>query len=449
MVRIATYLFLYFLVLALLSISCRSAWAFRIDLWTDSQTSDPACPAGYGSLAYRSDLNKWRKCENAVWSDFGSGGGGGDNIRVEDGDNAGTFTAMSDADFDDSGDINFTRAAGPPDILTGTVRPDSVALLTDTTGNYVRSVATTAPLSGGAAASEDAVISLTTSMATNRIIGRGAAGVGVMQELTPDATISITAGAAIGVVDVTCTGCLGTTEIAALDTADVTTGNYVATIADGTGIDGTASGNASTYTPTLDLTEISSTTWGAGAFTTMTFDAGATDPVLRFSSPATMQLEGGGTSPILNVDDQGEVRFLEEDAGGSDYIAFKAPATIATPRTCTFVDSANPIPDSCVGNGVDDTGGAGSASSVEVSIALTSVGMFFSSTVTGQAWVTTSTEIVCNPLGTTADGLTPETITVAAPRATIANRVAGTGFDLMVSNPYGLEGTVRFHCIGV
>lgn len=64
-------------------------------------------------------------------------GGSGDAIRVEDGDNAGTFTAMSDADFDDSGDINFARAAGPPDVLTATVRADSVALTTDTTGNYV------------------------------------------------------------------------------------------------------------------------------------------------------------------------------------------------------------------------------------------------------------------------------------------------------------------------
>lgn len=65
-----------------------------------------------------------------------AGGGGGDSIRVEDGNNAGTFTAMSDADFDDSGDINFARAAGPPDVLTATVRADSVALTTDTTGNY-------------------------------------------------------------------------------------------------------------------------------------------------------------------------------------------------------------------------------------------------------------------------------------------------------------------------
>jgi hypothetical protein len=76
-------------------------------------------------------------CSGAEWLRVdATGAGGGDAIRIEDGDNAGTFTAMSDADFDDSGDINFTRAAGPPDVMTATVRADSVALTTDTTGNY-------------------------------------------------------------------------------------------------------------------------------------------------------------------------------------------------------------------------------------------------------------------------------------------------------------------------
>src|SRR3990167_9245554 len=37
-------------------------------------------------------------------------------------------------------------------------------------------------------------------------------------------------------------------------------------------------------TLTLDLTEINSLTWGSGTFTTMTFDAGVTDPVFTFGS---------------------------------------------------------------------------------------------------------------------------------------------------------------------
>ena len=63
-----------------------------------------------------------------------------------------------------------------------------------------------------------------------------------------------------------------------------TDGNYVASVADGTGIDGTASAEGATYTPTLDLTEINSATFGSGTFTTLTFDAGATDPVLTMAS---------------------------------------------------------------------------------------------------------------------------------------------------------------------
>lgn len=69
-----------------------------------------------------------------------------------------------------------------------------------------------------------------------------------------------------------------------MDLGADTTGNYVKDVADGTGIDGTATGETSTYTPTLDLTEINSATLGSGTFTTLTFDAGATDPVLTMGS---------------------------------------------------------------------------------------------------------------------------------------------------------------------
>jgi hypothetical protein len=146
----------------------------------------------------------------------GGGGGGGDNLRVEDGDNAGTFTAMNDADFDDSGDIDFQRTAGSPDSIIGVVRPNSVALTTDTTGNYVGSVA------------------------------------------------------------------------------------------DGVGIDGTASGEGATYTPTLDLTEINSHTFGDNTTATLvqTFDpSGASNPAWSYSNGAanlsTGTLQQAGTAVAL------------------------------------------------------------------------------------------------------------------------------------------------------
>lgn len=131
-----------------------------------------------------------------------------------------------------------------------------------------------------------------------------------------------------------------------------TTGNYVGSVADGTGIDGTAAAEGATYTPTLDLTEVSSGTWGAGSFTAFTFDAGAVDPVLTFGSGTF----GISAVTTFNFDDEGEFRFFEEDAGGSNYIGFKAPAALTSDITCTFENDANPIPDSCVGDGSDATG---------------------------------------------------------------------------------------------
>ncbi len=77
-----------------------------------------------------------------VWSLVGDGGGGGlgDAIEVEDGDNLGTFTPIdTTARFDDAADINFVfQDGGPggPDTVTAVVRADSVALTTDTTGFY-------------------------------------------------------------------------------------------------------------------------------------------------------------------------------------------------------------------------------------------------------------------------------------------------------------------------
>ncbi len=92
--------------------------------------------------------------------DDGGAGGSGDAIEIEQGDNAGTFDSIdTTARFDDAGDINFAftdGGAGGPDTVTATVRADSVALTTDTTGNYVASLSSGAGLTGFPAAGEGA-----------------------------------------------------------------------------------------------------------------------------------------------------------------------------------------------------------------------------------------------------------------------------------------------------
>ena len=90
---------------------------------------------------------------------------------------------------------------------------------------------------------------------------------------------------------------------------------------------------------------------------------------------------------------------------------------------------------------------SGSGNFLEVSIAMTDAG-FYSSTVTGQAWVTGTSNILCTPFGTTADGGSPELTAAASFAASVSDRVAGTGFKLNVMNPYGAGVTFRFHCSG-
>lgn len=90
-----------------------------------SWKSVPDCHTG-SMLTYTASSNTWG-CE-------ADDGGTGDDIRVEDGDDAGTYTAATGGDFSDSGDVNFVLSIGS--VITATLRADSVALTTDTTGNY-------------------------------------------------------------------------------------------------------------------------------------------------------------------------------------------------------------------------------------------------------------------------------------------------------------------------
>lgn len=65
-----------------------------------------------------------------------------------------------------------------------------------------------------------------------------------------------------------------------------TTGNYVKDVADGTGIDGTASGEGATYTPSFDATELDALTWSdnANASNIWTFDVSGTDTTMAFGN---------------------------------------------------------------------------------------------------------------------------------------------------------------------
>jgi hypothetical protein len=131
--------------------------------------------------------------------------------------------------------------------------------------------------------------------------------------------------------------------------------------------------------------------------------------------------------------------ILVQDSGANQGRAAHAVNCTGTGVACTVTAGVWTL----------DVSSIGGANVVEKSVVLTSLQPNPApATVTGAAWVTSSSVIVCSVLGTTADGLTPEAINAAGLTVTVENRVAGVGFDVRLMNWYGLEGTVRVHCIG-
>jgi microcystin-dependent protein len=228
--------------------------------------------------------------------------------------------------------------------------------------------------------------------ATDRFLGRDTAGSGDVEEITVANAYLMTHGAdpnadrisfwddSDGAPDyLTANGSLlisgNTLSVADADFGDITasssgtawaidansvalgtdtTGNYVLDVADGTGIDGTASAEGATYTPSLDLTEISSGTWGAGSFTAFTYNAGAVDPVETFGSGTVTW----SALTSFSLDDESQIRLYEEDGNGASYFALIAPNALAGNVTCT-ISATGMIPDSCVGDGTDAAGSGG------------------------------------------------------------------------------------------
>jgi hypothetical protein len=140
-------------------------------------------------------------------------------------------------------------------------------------------------------------------------------------------------------------------------------------------------------------------------------------------------------------------------SGGKVAEAYMADASttanqlLNNPTDCSPGQFANAIDNS--GNLTCATpGGGGSVNAVEQSISISEGSGFFSQTVTGQTWVSATSKIVCSSFGTTADGLTPEVIAISGITISVSDIIAGTGFNLNVFSPYGIEGTVRIYCIG-
>ena len=147
----------------------------------------------------------------------------------------------------------------------GLIAANAVALGTDTTNAYVATVA-------------DA------GNTTIAVVGSGGE----------------TAAVTLDAIDLNCTNCIGDTEVST--GAGTALSDDLEEDAHCTEHESATSGtDCSTEVLVWDPTEFSTITLGAGAFTTMTFDAGATDPVITAAS-ATLTIAPGGSNLIVSDD---------------------------------------------------------------------------------------------------------------------------------------------------
>lgn len=186
-------------------------------------------PTNAQVLKYNSTTNKW---EN------GTGGGGGGHTIQDEGI---SLTQRTNLNFVGTG-VTVTDGGAGPDSTIVTI-PAGV--------QSTRAINTTAPLAGGGDLSADRT--LTTSMATNKLIGRATAGTGVMEEITLGTNLSFT----------------GTT-------LNATGGGTITTQEEGVDL--------STTVTTLNFVGAGVTASGAGATTTITIPGGGTSGI-DYSTP--------------------------------------------------------------------------------------------------------------------------------------------------------------------
>lgn len=310
-------------------------------------------------------------------------------------------TCVSGVSDGDKGDVTITGGVWAIDA-------NAVALTTDTTGNYAAGDA-----EAGAALTGD---SATGFFSTGMIeVARGGNGAAPGADDQTFVSSSTSAGAWASIPDSD-----GATQKLQYDVTtnafsagtddDVPEVGDFAALVGGSGIDNNSG------TLDLDLTELSGAiTIGAGSFTDLIFNSsGTADPSLSLSAAQVLLYTADGTSPLFSLDDQGELRFREEDAGGNNYIGFKAPAAITSDVTCTLENDSSPIPDSCVGDGVDGGGGLADADYGDI-------------TVSGSGTV----------MNIDAD-------TVGEPELDLITGNTATNGDCLVARPAGSGGTLEF-----
>jgi hypothetical protein len=285
------------------------------------------------------------------------------------------------------------------------------------TGNYVASVATTAPLTGGAAGSTGAALTLAVSDATTLAKGvvqlagdlAGTAALPTVPGLAgkePTITTLPQTKGGTGAGALTCTGGQHLTSNGTVYSCSADT-TYTLLAASTTlgGVKQAAGCAAGNHVSSI----------GAGGELTCTADSGGA--LAAATATVLGGVKGNGTTTACTGTD----KMTGWDAAGA--------------MTCAA-----------------DAGAGGAPNYVEVDVTFAALGdNIVTTVVTGQAWVTATSKITCSPtmLATSTKAEGEEDAVIERLSAAIHTRVAGTGFSLTVMPAEGdASGVFKFHCVG-
>ena len=300
-------------------------------------------------------------------TDGGGGGNSFETISIPAGTNPVADSSTDTLTITETSFLSITGTAGTDTIdITqvttdlgndGLIAANAVALATDTTGAYVADLTATADettVSGGGA--ENATITI--GIADPLIVGKGGTGAATLTDG------GILLGSGTGAITP-----LGVATNGQIPIGDGTTDPVLATL---TGVASEVDITNGAGSITVDLPASVTLTTSLTVVSTDPADAGAirlnnaaniaweasptgTDVTLGVDASEIVQMDG---SVGLALDDQMDLRFYETDANGENFLGFEAPAAITADATCTLENDANPIPDSCVGDGTDAGAGA-------------------------------------------------------------------------------------------
>ena len=206
----------------------------------------------------------------------------------------------------------------------------------------------------------------------------------------------------------------------------------------------TASGSANSTTQTIDfsdtINQIEVVMYGIGVdfFTSLKYSENWTVNSVTFDTGTT-----AGYSAVFERINS----FYDPTNGWSARLVIKPPFTLGTSTTAEGVigETINTVY-------IDATNGATSIvdywSSIQSQTLLHKEATYRVKTVTGQTWVTPDSFITCKVLGLTTGDHIPEDASLEGVRFEIDNIVAGTGFDIIGHAPEGTYGKYSVKCLG-